>query len=170
MLHLSLMFARTAGLEGNMDNKEEKVNSHKVDETPDSNPPREEILSILNGCKTIAVVGLSDRPDRDSYRVASYLKKKGYRIIPVNPVKTEIMGEKCYPDLSAIPEPVDIVNIFRGVEAIPGIVEEAIGIKAGAVWMQVGLVHNESAKKARQAGICVVQSRCLMVEHHKLLG
>ncbi|OPY15436.1 MAG: hypothetical protein A4E66_00085 [Syntrophus sp. PtaB.Bin001] len=136
----------------------------------DDNPPEEEVLAILKGCRTIAVVGLSDRPDRDSYRVASYLKGKGYRIIPVNPVKSEIMGEKCYPDLSSITEPVDIVDIFRAVEAVPGIVEEAIGIKAGAVWMQLGLTHDEAAAKARSAGLCVVQSRCLMVEHKKLIG
>lgn len=136
----------------------------------DGNPPEEEVLAILKGCRTIAVVGLSDRSDRDSYRVASYLKGKGYRIIPVNPTKSEIMGEKCYPDLSAITEPVDIVDIFRAVEAVPGIVEEAIGIKAGAIWMQLGLTHKEAAGKARSAGLCVVQSRCLMVEHKKLIG
>lgn len=143
---------------------------NKGNETPDSNPSAEVIQNVLNRCRTIAIVGLSDQPDRDSYRVGSYLKKKGYRIIPVNPVKTEIMGEKCYPDLSAVPEPVDIVDIFRAVEAIPGIVEEAIGIKAGTIWMQRGLIHNEAARKAREAGICVVQSRCLMVEHKKLFG
>lgn len=153
-----------------MKSDEEKVESYDGGDINDDNPPDEELLSILKGCRTIAVVGLSDRPERDSHRVASYLKEKGYRIIPVNPVKTEIMGEKCYSDLSAIPEPVDIVNIFRAVEAIPGIVEEAIGIKAGTIWMQRGLTHKESAKKARSAGICVVQSRCLMVEHKKLLG
>ena len=130
-----------------MKTKEENVNVYDGGDAPDGNPPGEEMLAILKGCRTIAVVGLSDRPDRASYRVASYLKEKGYRVIPVNPVKNEIMGEKCYPDLSAIPEPVDIVDIFRDVEAIPGIVEEAIGIKAGAIWMQLGLTHNESARK-----------------------
>ncbi|MGV8056849.1 MAG: CoA-binding protein [Smithellaceae bacterium] len=153
-----------------MKSDEEKVNSYNNCDVPDGNPPVKEIRTLLRGCRTIAVVGLSDRPDRDSHRVASYLKKKGYRIIPVNPVKTKIMGEKCYPNLSAIPEPVDIVNIFRAVEAIPGIVEEAIMIKAGTIWMQLGLTHNESARKARSTGICVVQNRCLMVEHKKLLG
>jgi uncharacterized protein len=153
-----------------MKSDEEKANSYKGSDVPDSNPPGEEMLAILKGCRTIAVVGLSDRPERESHKVAAYLKEKGYRIIPVNPAKAEIMGEKCYPDLSAIPEQVDIVDIFRDVEAIPGIVEEAIGIKAGVVWMQLGLAHNESARKARLAGIPVVQSRCLMVEHKKLLG
>jgi uncharacterized protein len=114
-----------------MKSDEEKVHFYNGSDVAENNPPGEEMLALLKSCRTIAVVGLSDRPDRVSHRVASYLRKKGYRIIPVNPVKTEIMGEKCYPDLSAIPEPVDIVNIFRAVEAIPGIVEEAIGIKAG---------------------------------------
>lgn len=153
-----------------MKSDEEKENSSNGSDVPADNPPVEEMRTILRGCRTIAVVGLSDQPDRVSHRVASYLKEKGFRIIPVNPVKTEIMGEKCYPDLSAIPEPVDIVDIFRAVEAIPGIVEEAIGIKAGAIWMQLGLAHNESARKARAAGLCVVQNRCLMVQHKKLLG
>jgi uncharacterized protein len=153
-----------------MKSEEEKVHFYDGSDVSEKNPTGEEIMAILRDCQTIAVVGLSDRLDRDSYRVASYLKKKGYRIIPVNPVKNEIMGEKCYPDLSAIPEPVDIVNIFRAVEAIPGIVEEAIRIKARAIWMQLGLAHNESARKARSAGVCVVQSRCLMAEHKKLLG
>jgi uncharacterized protein len=146
------------------------MNFYNEDETPDSNPSADEVLAIIRDGRTIAIVGLSDRPDRDSYRVASYLKEKGYRIIPVNPVKSEILGEKCYPDISSIPEPVDIVNIFRAVEAIPDIVEEAIKIGVKAVWMQLGLAHNESARKARAVGLCVVQSRCLMMEHKKLLG
>jgi len=153
-----------------MKTDEEKVNFLNDMNVPDDNPPMEEMQAILKCCRTIAVVGLSDSPDRASYRVALYLKNKGYRIIPVNPAKNEIMGEKCYPDLSSIPEPVDIVDIFRAVEAIPEIVKEAIRIKTGTIWMQLGLTHNESARKARSAGICVVQSQCLMVEHKKLLG
>ncbi len=152
-----------------MNNREKNANLHRESDVPDSNPSSEEIQDILSGCRTIAIVGLSDQPNRASYHVGSYLKQKGYRIIPVNPFKAKIMGEKCYPDLSSIPEPVDIVDIFRDVEAIPEIVEEAIGIRAGIVWMQLGLVHNDAARKAREAGICVVQSRCLMVEHKKLL-
>jgi len=136
----------------------------------DGNPTGEEVLKIFGNCRTIAVVGLSDRPDRDSYRVAKYLKAKGFRIIPVNPAKTEILGEKSYPDLTSIPDPVDVVDIFRAVEAIPGIVEEAVRIGAGCVWMQQGLSHDESADKARAAGLFVVQSRCIMVEHKKMIG
>jgi len=152
-----------------MQNNEAKINSDGGREAPEDNPSPKELLELLRSCRTIAVVGLSDNPGRDSHIVAAYLKSKGYRIIPVNPDKTEIMQEKCYPNLSSIPEPVDIVDIFRAVEAVPGIVDEAIGIKAGAVWMQLGLSHNESAQKARAAGICVVQNRCIMVQHEKLL-
>lgn len=138
-------------------------------EVPAYNPPGVEVAELLMGSRTIAVVGLSDRPSRDSYRVAAYLQAQGYRIIPVNPYKTEILGEKCYPYLTAIPDPVDIVNIFRTVTAIPSIVADAVKIGAKGVWMQQGLAHNESAGKARAAGLCAVQSRCLMVEHRKLL-
>jgi len=136
-------------------------------ELPDANPPSGEINTLLSRAHTVAVVGLSDNPGRDSYRVAVYLQEHGYRIIPVNPLKGEILGEKSYPDLGSVPEKIDIVDIFRAVDAIPGIVDEAIKVGAGAVWMQLGLAHNESAKKARDAGLFVVQSKCMKVEHHK---
>ena len=120
--------------------------------------------------KVVAVVGLSDKPARDSYRVADYLKNHGYTIIPVNPTKQEILGEKSYPDLTSIPGQVDIVDIFRNVSAIPGIVDEAIRIKAKVVWMQLGvLAHNDSADKARDAGLKVVQSKCMKIEYAKLV-
>jgi predicted CoA-binding protein len=151
-----------------MHNEKSKETLSMESDVPDSNPSSEKMQDILNGCRTIAIVGLSDQPSRASYHVGSYLKKQGYRIIPVNPNKTEIMGEKCYPDLYSIPESVDIVDIFRDIDAIPRIVDEAIGIKAGTVWMQLGLVHNEAARKARDAGMYVIQSRCLMVEHRRL--
>lgn len=137
-------------------------------EFPQSNPLEAEIRDILETSKTIAIVGLSDKPERDSFRVAKYLKDHGYTIIPVNPVQAEILGEKSYPDLASIPVQVDIVDIFRNVEAIPGIVEEAIEIKAKVVWMQRGLAHNESAQKARDAGLVAVQSKCLKIEHERL--
>jgi predicted CoA-binding protein len=137
-------------------------------EFPESNPMEEEIRKILETSRTIAVVGLSDKQDRDSYKVAAYLKEHGYTIIPVNPAKMEILGEKAYPDLASIPAPVDIVDIFRNVDAIPGIVDEAIGIRAKVVWMQLGLAHNESARKAIDAGLVAVQSKCLKIEHQKL--
>jgi uncharacterized protein len=137
-------------------------------EMPESNPPDIEIRGILEKSKTVAVVGLSDKPERDSYRVAKYLKDHGYTIIPVNPAKAEILGEKSYADLSSIPFPVDIVDIFRNIEAVPGIVNESIIIKAKVVWMQLGLAHNESARKAREAGLVAVQSKCLKIEHARL--
>jgi uncharacterized protein len=138
-------------------------------EMPESNPLEIEIKEILENSKTIAVVGLSDKPERDSYEVAKYLKDHGYTIIPVNPAKTEILGEKSYSDLSSIPSRVDIVDIFRNIEAVPGIVDEAIKIKAKVVWMQLGLAHNESARKARDAGLVAVQSKCLKTEHARML-
>jgi len=137
-------------------------------ELPDSNPPSEEIRALLLESKVIAIVGLSDKPDRASNRVAAYLKKQGYKVIPVNPVKKEILGDKCYPTLTDIPEPVDIVDIFRKVDAIPAIVDAAIDISAKAVWMQLGLAHHESAEKARQASLIVVQSKCTKIEHERL--
>ena len=139
-------------------------------EMPDSNPASAEIEEILKSATTIAVVGLSDKPERDSYRVASYLKENGYRIIPVNPAREEILGEKCYPDLTSVPEKIDIVDIFRSIDAIPGVVDEAIRVGAKTVWMQLGLSHRESAEKAREAGLRVVQARCIKIEHTRMTG
>jgi len=127
-----------------------------------------EIAEILKDYRVVAVVGLSADPERPSYRVAQYLKEHGYRIIPVNPGCEEILGEKCYPSLKDIPFPVEVVDIFRQVEAIPAIVEEAIRLKAKAVWMQLGLVEPTSAQKARNAGLKVVMDHCLKVEHTRL--
>ena len=117
----------------------------------------------------IAVVGLSDKPDRASNRVALYLQEAGYKIIPVNPTKDEILGEKSYPDLSTIPEPVDIVDVFRRSDAVGPIVEEAILAKAKAVWFQEGVINNSAAQQAADAGLKVVMNRCLLKEHVKLL-
>jgi predicted CoA-binding protein len=135
----------------------------------DAADPRE-IADIVHNYRLVAVVGLSNDPERPSYRVAAYLQQHGYRIIPVNPTCREILGEKCYPSLKDIPFPVDIVDIFRKVDAIPAIVQEAIQIKARAVWMQLGLAEPASAQKARDAGLEVVMDRCLKVEHARLLG
>ncbi len=139
-------------------------------EIPDRNPVSEEIKEILENAGTIAIVGLSDKPDRDSYKVASYLKERGYKIIPVNPAKDEILGEKSFPDLKSIDEKVDIVDVFRKIEAVPEIVDKAIDIKPGTIWLQLGLAHRESAEKAERAGIRFVQSKCLKIEHSKLIG
>lgn len=123
---------------------------------------------ILDSSRTIAVVGLSAKPDRPSHRVASYLKQRGYRIIPVNPGETEILGETCYPDLSSIPEPVDVVDIFRRSEEVLPIVEEAIKIGAKAVWMQEGIVNEQAAARAREAGLLVVMDKCMLKTHQEL--
>ena len=133
------------------------------------NPSDEQVEKLLNTSKIIAVVGLSDNISRDSFIVADFLKKKGYRIIPVNPSKDTIIGEKCYSDLRSIPEKIDIVDIFRNIEAVPGIVNEAINIKPGAIWLQEGLVHEESAEKSKQNNIIFIQSLCIKKEHCRLL-
>ena len=110
----------------------------------------------LTRSKTIAVVGLSPNLERDSHRVAKYLKEQGYRIIPVNPTVDEVLGEKSYPDLNSVPEPVDMVDIFRRSETVPPVVDEAIEIGAKYIWMQDGVVHEKAAKKAEEAGILVI--------------
>jgi predicted CoA-binding protein len=138
-------------------------------EIPQSNATEDQIRDILEKHKTVAVVGLSDKPERDSYGVAKYLKAHGYTVIPVNPAKSEILGEKCYPDLVSIPQTVDIVDIFRKPDAIPAIVDEAIEIGAKVVWMQLGLAHNEAAQQAKEAGLIAVQSKCIKVEHMRLM-
>jgi len=125
---------------------------------------------ILKSSRIVAVVGLSTNPERPSYRIACYLKEHGYKIIPVNPGAQEILGEQCYPDLSSIPEPVDVVNIFRRPEETPTIVEEAVKIKAKAVWMQEGVINEIAANMARKAGLLFVMDRCTMKEHNKLFG
>ena len=127
----------------------------------------EEILSFS---QVVAVVGLSSKTDRPSYEVASYLKEQGYRIIPVNPMEKEILGEICYPDLASIPEPVDVVDIFRRSEEVLLIVEEAIKIGAKAVWMQEGVVNGEAAARAREAGLLVIMDECMLKEHQRLGG
>ena len=129
-----------------------------------------DIRSILEEGKIVAVVGLSPRPERDSHRVAKYLQGQGYRIIPVNPNAEEVLGERSYPNLASVPEPIDIVDVFRRSEAVPGIVEEAIKVGARTVWMQQGVIHEEAAARAREAGLQVVMDRCMMVEHRRYFG
>jgi len=124
---------------------------------------------LLKNAKTIAVVGLSNHRWRPSYGVSEYMQSAGYRIIPVNPVETEVLGEKAYASLDAIPEPVDIVDIFRRSEFVPDIVDAAIRIHAKCVWMQEGVIHEEAAEKARAAGLEVVMDRCILKEHRKML-
>lgn len=128
-----------------------------------------DIGDILRSCRTIAVVGLSRKRYRPSYGVAEYMKSAGYRIIPVNPFETEVLGEKSYAALEAVPEHIDIVDIFRRSEFVPEIVEAAIRIGAKAVWMQEGVVHEEAAARARAAGLAVIMDRCILKEHRRML-
>ena len=127
------------------------------------------IETILN-YKNIAVVGISDDPERPSYFVATFLARHGFNIIPVNPKLQEWEGKQCFPDLRSIPVKVDVVDIFRRSEAVPPIVDEAIAIRAKVVWMQEGIVNEEAAAKARKAGIEVVMDRCMKKEYVRLKG
>lgn len=125
------------------------------------------VSEILHSARTIAVVGLSGKRYRPSYGVAEYMKRAGYRIIPVNPFETEVLGEKAYPDLDSIPGPVDIVDIFRRSEFVPEIVEAAIRKGAMAIWMQEGVIHEEAARRAESAGLAVMMDRCILKDHRR---
>ena len=123
------------------------------------------IAELLKRAKTIAVIGLSDNPMRPSYDVSQYMQQHGYRIIPVNPRVPKVLGEESYAGLAEISEKIDIVNVFRRPAHVPGIVDEVIRLKLPALWLQEGVVHEEAAEKARQAGIYVVMDRCILKEH-----
>ena len=125
------------------------------------------IQTILETCKTLAVVGLSSKPMRPSYGVSSYMQTHGYRIIPVNPNEDSVLGEKSYPALDDVPESFDAVVIFRRPEFVPDIVEGAIRKGARVVWMQEGVQHDDAARRAREAGLEVVQNRCILKEYAK---
>jgi hypothetical protein len=125
------------------------------------------ITDLLRTARTIAVVGLSSKKARPSHGVTDYMQHAGYRIIPVNPNETEVLGEKAYPDLDSVPEKIDIVDIFRRSEFVSDIVDAAIRIGARAVWMQEGVVDVEAAARARKAGLIVVMDRCILKEHRK---
>lgn len=122
---------------------------------------------ILQGCHTIAVVGLSSNPLRPSYEIAAFMQRHGYQIIPVNPQEAEVLGEKCYARLEDIPGKVDCVDVFRRPEFVPEIVESAIAIGAKAVWLQLGISHDEAIVRAEAAGLIAVQNRCLLIEHKR---
>jgi len=128
------------------------------------------VAQILRGARTIAVVGLSSNRMRASHGVAEYLKSAGYRIIPVNPHETEVLGEKAYARLEDVPEPVDIVDVFRRAEEVPAVADSAIGIGAKVLWMQLGIENAEAAERALAAGLMVVEDSCLMVEHKRRRG
>src|SRR5438552_18613291 len=128
------------------------------------------ITKILGESKMIAVVGLSSNPMRPSHGVTEYMQAAGYRIIPVNPNETEVLGEKSYARLEDVPEKIDIVNVFRRAEEVPPVVESAIRIGAKAVWMQLGVENEEAAEKARAAGLTVIEDACILVEHRRRAG
>jgi predicted CoA-binding protein len=128
------------------------------------------IPEILRSTRTIAVVGLSNSHMRPSNGVSEYMKRVGYRIIPVNPNETEVLGEKSYARLEDVPEQIDMVNVFRRPEHVPEIVESAIRIGAKSVWLQEGVIHEAAAQRARDAGLAVVMDKCILKEHRKLQG
>ena len=128
------------------------------------------IAKILRSSRTIALVGASDKPWRDSHSIMAYLLSKGYTVIPVNPRLDEVLGKKCYPSVDAIPGPVDIVDVFRNPEMVGEVVDEAIRAKAPVVWMQLGVINETAARKAEEHGIVVVMDHCIAVDHRRLLG
>ncbi|MCI0407026.1 MAG: CoA-binding protein [Acidobacteria bacterium] len=132
-------------------------------ETPDTR-------EILRKFHTFAVVGLSPKPHRDSHKVARFLQEHGYRIIPVRPGADSILGERCYATLGEIPQKVDVVNLFRRSEAVAPFVDQAIAIQAKVVWMQLGVIHEEAAERARRAGLLVVMDHCPLIEYRKHFG
>jgi uncharacterized protein len=137
-------------------------------ELPDCNPPSDEIIEILRKCRTIAVVGISPKETRDSNRVAKYLMDQGYEIVPVNPGQREVLGKTCFRTLMDIPFPIDMADLFLNPTRVPPVVDQAIEIGVKAIWMQEGVVHNESAQKARKEGIPVVMNKCIKKEHMKM--
>ena len=128
------------------------------------------IQRVLHNTRSIAIVGLSNNPLRASYFVGYYLKRHGYRVIPVNPRESEILGERCYPSLLDLPVPVDVVNVFRAPDALPPIARDAVAINAGALWCQFGVINAEGAKIAEDGGVTVIMDRCLKVEHARYAG
>jgi predicted CoA-binding protein len=128
-----------------------------------------ELRDLLQGARTIAVVGYSDKPYRTSHHIGAYLRAAGYTVYPVNPTITEVDGLRAYPDLAGLPEPIDIVNVFRRAEYLRGVVDEAIAIKAKAIWGQLSVYDEEAGRIAEAAGLKVVMDRCIMVDHRSLV-
>lgn len=131
-------------------------------------PSTDEICRTLREIRTIAVFGLSPKPDRPSYRVAHGLQQAGYRIVPVRPGVKEVLGERAYPDLESLPFPVDIVDVFRAPEFVPAIVESCIQLRIPRLWLQDGVIHEEAAQRGREAGIWVAMDRCMWRDHSQL--
>jgi len=133
-------------------------------------PALTRVKEVLRTARTIAVVGFSPKANRPSHLVGSYLIQKGFRVFPVNPGQSEICGVKCYPDLASIPEPVDVVNIFRRSEEVLPVVEEALAIRAKVIWMQEGIVNQEASVLAEKAGLIVIMDRCFKLDHMQFCG
>jgi len=133
-----------------------------------TNPTPDEICHMLRGIRTIAVVGLSSKPDRPSFRVAQAMQAHGYRIVPVTPQGAEVLGEPAYPDLESIPFKVDLVDVFRAPEHVPAIVESCIALGLPRLWLQDGVIHEEAAQRAKDAGIAVVMDRCVWRDYSQL--
>jgi predicted CoA-binding protein len=131
-------------------------------------PGDEELRSILNSAKTIALVGLSSNPERYSFEVASYLRAQGYRVIPVNPHETEVLGETAYPSLFDVVEGIDVVNVFRRPEETPEIARQAVAVRAKVLWLQSGIVNDEARRIAEVGGLQVVMGLCIMTTHRRL--
>lgn len=134
------------------------------------NPDDEALKELLTRVNTIAVVGLSADPSKASHNVARYLRDQGYRIIPVNPSVDKVLDEKSYPDLKSIPDPVDVVDVFRRREFVPEVADDAVAIAAKVLWLQLGITHDEAAHKAAKAELVVVQDACMKQEYERLLG
>jgi uncharacterized protein len=127
------------------------------------------IKNILMTARTIAVVGASNKPLRDSHRIMQYLKREGYIVVPVNPTYHEIDGERCFPDLASVQRPIDIVDVFRNPDTVDAIVEEAIAVHMKTLWLQLGVVNAAAARKAEQAGLQVVMNHCIAIDHSRLI-
>jgi uncharacterized protein len=137
---------------------------HLPDHTSTAPDP---ITNLLRQSKTIAVVGLSSNPARPSHEVAAYLQSAGYKIIPINPNESEVLGQKSYPRIEDVPEPIDIVDVFRRPEEVPSIADSAIAIHAKALWLQQQITHPAASEKARAAGLLVIEDACMLIEHKK---
>ena len=132
----------------------------------------ERLSALLESAQTVAVVGIKDRQNEDAFRIPLYMQRAGYRIVPVNPKFEAVLGETCHPNLADVSVPIDLVNLFRASEHVPAHVDEILSLapRPKAVWMQLGIHHGESAQRLREAGIEVIQDRCIMVDHRRLLG
>lgn len=127
------------------------------------------IREILRSSKTIALVGASENPDRDSNSIMQFLMNRGYEVHPVNPQYESVLGLKCVPDLASVPVPIDIVDVFRNPEAVPALVDEAVAVKAKVLWLQFGVVHEEAAQIAEKQGLRVIMDHCIAVDHRRLI-